>query len=242
MQKMEILPIAAIKLISDISIAMEEALNNNLEAFEFIDEDTQRDYTEQEKESIAKYNTAKIASDLLDIDKRKDRINYFNKTVKKNDRRSVLTDIIINHEYNENSLGIIKPKEIFLFTPKCKCCGNKLASEYFFETPVNYYPYSNDRRCPSCSHDEGKTICEYVCCSKKWDSVADKLACFKPFFDMGFSIVNIINQVGYELSNVEDSQLLIELVKSEKIYPSAIFSARNINSDEIATVYCGNIL
>ncbi len=239
---MNTIPIAAIKLVLDISTTLNDALTSNLEAFDFVDENTQRDYTQQEQESIAKYDISKIASILSDTEKKKDKINYFNKTVEKNDRRAVLTEIILGQGYVESSLGSIKPKEVFLFTPKCKCCGTKLESEYFFELPLKRYPYSNDRKCPSCSHNEEETICKCVCYSRKWDDVAKKLADFEPFFNMGFSLVVTANQIGYEICTIEDTQLFVDLTKDEKIHPSAILSIRNIRNDQVVTVNNGNVI
>lgn len=239
---METIPIAVIKLLLDISIAINDAINNNLEAFEFIDENTKRDYTQQERESIVKYNIPKIASVLSNTEKKKDKISYFNKTVKKNDRRAVLSELILGQGYAGSSLGFTKPKELFLFTPKCKCCGTKLESEYFFESPMKHYPYSDDRKCPSCLHSEKEAICRCVCCSNKWENVAKKLADFEPFFNMGFSLVVRTSQIGYEICTIEDTQLFVDLTKDEKIHPSAILSIRNISNNQIVTVNNGNVL
>lgn len=236
---METLSVKALKIVSDAKVYLEEAIKNNEETFTYNKVAEQdKTYSENQQKRLALYNIENIAKQLSSLEKRKDRIDFLNKGVEKSDKSLILTELILRGHYTEDSLGNLKPLEIFAFIPQCNSCGDCAPIVYSTSPNKPYYNYRESVICHKCGHDENKTKCECERCSARWDRFAQTLKNFKPYFDEGLSIINLktsmfTSERDFEINDTEDVDSFLELIAREDYYPSLSFSIRDANGGTI---------
>lgn len=224
---METVHVKALKIMSDAKISLKDALQSNLEVFNFErNTDQDKKYTKEESETLLQYDVFKIGADLSKIVKRKDKMTYLNEQVKKDDKKLVLTEFFLKGLYEEETLGNVGMLEIFSFIPQCQCCGEKRGAEYF-NTLKPHYRSRESIECQACKHKENVVMCQCERCVEKWKKLSDVLKQFDEYFQDGYVLVNSGNwHMGYELRNIEDVEIFLELISRDEIYPEPSFSLK----------------
>lgn len=224
---MESTPIKALKIVSDAKLYIQEAMKSNSETFTYIKVPEQnKEYSEEQQKRILLYDVDEIAKQLSLLEKRKDKTDFLKKNVEKQDLSLVLTELILLGHYKEDSLGYIKPLDIFAFTPQCNSCGDCASIVYSNSPSEPYYNYRELIICHKCGHSENKTICDCENCSAKWNKFSQTLKNFKPYFDEGFSIIveqGSIYEQGFKINDIDDVDSYLEMIARRDISPSSSF-------------------
>lgn len=224
------IPTGLLKIISDARILLNNAMQNNIETFDYIRApEFDKGYTEEQNVKLSNHNIQEFAEALNGFEKYKDKVSYISGNIPKEDRALIFTELVKTGLIEVTSVGNTKPLEIFAYIPECRCCKER-ADIVFSYNPSQIFTHSErDYTCKSCGHSEEKTKCNCKCCDSLWNEFKNTLCLIVPYLEDGFVLINCsyFASTQYEIKTINDINDFISLIERDEIHPCTSFSIKN---------------